>query len=65
MNLFLSSTGSSLESESYACYFFTDFEGTADGTFEETADGALEGALDGTFEACDLACSLDKFSGLN
>ena len=67
MNLFLSSTGSSLESESSACYFFTDFEGalegTADGTFEGTADGTLEGALDGTFEACDLASgSFDKFS---
>ena len=74
MNFFLSSTGSSLESESSACYFFTDwegafegaFEGTADGTFEGTAEGAFEGALDGTFEPCDFASgSFDKFSSFN
>ena len=74
MNFFLSSTGSSLESESSACYFFTDWEGafegalegTADGTFEGTADGAFEGAFDGNFEPCDFASgSLDKFSWFN
>ena len=74
MNFFLSSTGSSLESESSACYFFTDwegafegaFEGTADGAFEGTAEGALEGALDGTLEPIDFASgNFDKFSSFN
>lgn len=78
MNFFLSSTGSSLESESSHCCFFIDcegafdgaFEGTADGAFEGTADGALdgtfEGALEGTLDLCEAASgSFDRFSGLS
>ena len=70
MNLFLSSTGSSLESESSHCCFFIDCEGAFDGTFEGTADGALEGAYEGTFEGtldlCEAASgSFDRFSGLS
>ena len=70
MNFFLSSTGSSLESESSHCCFFIDCEGAFDGAFEGTADGALdgtfEGALEGTLDLCEAASgSLDRFSGLS